>query len=340
MVRNIGVDLGHASVTVSEVGKQIRREPSVILIDKATRRILSVGSAAERGDGRMPGTDCALVRPFKNGMLYSSDFTAGYINALIEDFKPAEAINCVVGTPSDFLPKQENELLSMFQDAGCTGCFVVNRALAALVGAGYSPTMSVISVNIGASATEIAILHKGKIIITSKEPVGSEDFDKAIQTHIQERGGLNISLQIAVKIKEGIGAVWPGRENESIDIDGELALTGTKVRMTLTTEDLVDVFAEPLRALIGAVANTVKGIPSIDVNDIFENGIILTGGGAELFGLDKMLERVLEIKVTRPEHAADAVAIGLSRIHKLIPTKRKLLGKNLTNQLAKLYEKA
>ena len=338
MVTKIGIDLGYANVTLSNVIADIFREPSVVLVDNDSRRILSVGAKAVLGSESAEAKNGILVRPFKNGLLYSSELTREVISSIISNVKPAENIRCILGLPNDILPKQEAELFAMLAGAGVSECFSVKRALASLIGAGYAPTISAISINIGASATEIAVLHKGNIIISSRESVGGEDFDRAIKQFILEQGDMNVSLLVSRTIKERLGAVWQGRESESIDIEGTLSLTGSKVKMSISTEDVVGVFEKPLQKLLLAVANAIKKIPTDAVNDIFENGIILAGGGAELYGLDQMMAKVLGISVTKPRDAIDCIAKGLSRIHTFIPVKTKLLNKNITNHIAKFYE--
>lgn len=338
MITKIGLDLGYSSVTLSNVIADIYREPSVVLVDKNTHRILSIGSKAAYGEeGELSGNGI-LVRPFKNGLLYSPELTKEIVSEVVKAVKSLDKIRCIIGVPSDITPKQESELFGILEEAGIDECLSVNRAIAALIGAGYAPSISAISVNVGASATEVAIIHKGDIIITARETVGGEDFDRAIKQYILDQGDMNVSLLVAKTIKERLGAVWQGRESESIDIEGTLSLTGSKIKMSISTEDVVGVFEKPLQKLLLTVANAVKKIPTECVNDIFENGIVLTGGGAELYGLDTMISKVLGISVTKPPNAMDSVAKGLSRIHTFMPVKKRINRKNVTSQVAKLYE--
>ena len=147
-----------------------------------------------------------------------------------------------------------------------------------------------------------------------------------------------ISLLVARTIKERLGAVWQGRESESIDIEGTLSLTGNKVKMSICTEDIVGVFEEPLRKLLEAVANAVKKVPIECVRDVFENGIILSGGASEIFGLETMMSKVFGVSVTKANSPIDSVSKGLARINTFLPVKSHSGGKNITSQLAKLYE--
>lgn len=336
MVTKIGLDLGYANITLSDVTTGVYREPSVALIDKDSHRIISVGNQAMMGGGENAGG--MLVRPFKNGLLFDHRITESVIANAITAVLPAERVRCVVGVPCDFLPKQEKELFAMLAAAGATECYSVSRSLAALVGAGYSPLMSVISVNIGASSTEISVIHNGTVTYTLRESVGGEDFDRAVKQYILEQGDVNVSLSVARAIKEKLGSVWKGREAESVDIEGTLSLTGNRVRMSVTTEDIVGVFEKPLHRLLMTVADAVKKIPLDFVEDVFKNGIVLSGGGALLYGLDMMMSKVLGIPVTVPDDPMDCVAKGLSRINTFIPMHSRAGGKNVTAQVAKYYE--
>ena len=337
MITKIGLDLGYANITLSNVTAEVYREPSVVLVDKNTRRIISVGNKAALSSDDA-SSEGMLVRPFKNGLLYSSDLTREIIRHAISAIGAADKIRCVIALPSDFIPKQENEVFKMLKDAGVEDCFSVQPAVAALIGSGYSPTISAISVNIGAAFTEIAVLHKGDVLFTVREQVGGEDFDKAVKQYIFEQGDMTVSLLIARTIKERLGAVWQGRESESIDIEGTLSLTGNRVKMSISTEDIVGVFEKPLQKLLMTVANAVKKIPLERVEEIFENGIILSGGGSEIYGLDTMMNKVFGVSVTKATSPIDSVAKGLARINTFMPVRLHSSEKNITSQLAKFYE--
>lgn len=338
MVTKIGLDLGYANITLSDVTTGIYREPSIALVNKETRRIISVGNKAISSGEDGSVEDGILVRPFKNGLLFDRQITEGILENAVSAILPAERVRCVIGVPSDILAKQERELFKMMHEAGVTDCYSVNRALAALIGAGYSPMMSVISVNVGASSTEVIILHKGQIIYSAREAIGGEDFDKVVKQYIFDQGDVNISLSIARAIKERLGAVWQGRESESIEIEGTLSLTGNRVRMSVTTEDIVGVFEKPVHKLLLTIAEGIKKIPLDIVEEIFENGIVLTGGGSLIYGLDTMASKVLGIPVTQPEDPMDSVAKGLSRINTYIPMRIRSNNKNITTQVSKYYE--
>ncbi len=334
MLTKIGLDLGYANITLSDVTSGIGREPSVVLIDKDTRRIISVGESAINAQV----STGILVRPFKNGLLFDSQITRGVIENALSLVRASEKVRCIIGVPAGILPKQEKEIFEMLQDAGADECYSVTRSVAAIIGAGYSPSISAVSVNVGAKKTEVAVLYRGKVYSSVAENVGGEDFDKAVKQYILEQGDVNISLQVARAIKEHLGAVWSGRDPEPIEIEGTLSLTGNRVKMSVGAEDIVGVFEAPLHLLIHTVADAVKRIPFEMVEEIFENGIILTGGGAELFGLDIMMNKVLGISVTKPDGAIDCVAKGLSRINNFIPNRMRTNNKNITQQLCKYYE--
>ena len=336
MITKIGLDLGYANITMSNTAGNVYREPSVAIVDKNTRHVICAGTKAENFN--VLSEDGLLIRPFLNGLLYSSELTRDIINHAISAVRTADKIRCVFAMPSDFVSKQEAEIFKMLNDAGVTECFSVNPAVAALLGAGYSPLISAISVNVGAAFTEIAVLHNGKVVLSARENVGGEDFDKAVKEYIFDQGDMTVSLLSARTIKERLGAVWQGRAPDSVDIEGTLSLTGNHVKMSISDEDIVGVFELPLKKLLQFVANTIKKIPLDYVQDIFENGIVLSGGGAELYGLDIMMNKVFGISVTKSTSPIDSVAKGLSRINTFIPSRCKYEGKNITDQLSDFYE--
>lgn len=335
MVTKIGLDLGYANITLSDSSATVYREPSIALVDKESRRIVAVGdAAAEMFDD---GDKTVLVRPFKNGLLFDHKITQSVISNATRSLTSKDRIRCTVGVPADFTPKEEKELFGMINASGVSDCFAVNRAVAALIGAGYAPSMSVIAVDVGASRTEIAVFNDGEITQAVSLPVGGEDFDKVVKQYIFDQGDVNVSLSVARAIKEKLGSVWNGKPDESIEIEGVLSLTGNRVKMTVSTEDIVGVFEKPLYALLRGVADVIKKIPLDHVEKTFENGIVLTGGGALLYGLDMMMNKVLDIPVTLPKDAMDCVSKGLARINNIIPMKGKPSCKDVTLELTKYY---
>lgn len=337
MITKIGLDLGYANITVSDASAGIYREQSVALIDVDSRRIISVGnSAIEQADAL--GESAILVRPFKNGLLFDRQITQSVVSHVVGSVPKDERLRCVIGIPSDLIAKQEREVFSILSDAGISECYAVNRAAAALIGAGGTPNQSVISVNVGASSTEIAIFHNGNVTYTARENIGGEDFDRAVKQYISDQGGVNVSLSVARAIKEQLGSVWHGKEETSVEIEGTLSLTGNSVKMTIASEDIVGVFEKPLHRLLMAVAVAIKKIPLDQVEEIFKNGIVLTGGGSMIHGLDLMMSKVLGIPVRQPFDPIDSVAKGLSIINTKIPVKRKGAKKNVTNLLSSYYK--
>ena len=256
----------------------------------------------------------------------------------VKSLASEERIRCVIGVPTDLIPKQEKEIYAMLGEAGVSECYSVNRAVAALIGAGQSPLQSIISVNVGASCTEIAVFNNGEVTYTKKESIGGEDFDKAVKQYIFEQGEVNVSLSVARAIKEKLGAVWHGRAEETVDIEGTLSLTGNRVKMTISSEDIVGVFEKPLHRLFMAVAEAIKKIPLDNIENTFKNGIVLTGGGSAIYGMDIMMSKVLGIPVVQPDDAIDSVAKGLALINNVIPIKGRTTNKNITASIADYYQ--
>ncbi len=333
MVNKIGLDLGYANITISDASLEVVREPSVALLDGRTRRILSVGNAAMSTSS----ADGALVRPLKNGILYSAEFTEQIIKNTLKPFLGGADIRCVFGIGAELKPKHLSQLCAILHDAGVKDCYFVNRALAAVVGAGFIPTMSVVSVNIGARATEIAILHEGEIVYSATENIGGEDFDEAVREYILKNGELTITLQDARAIKESIGAVWDGRNAEPIEVTGTLALTGNRIHMSIATEDILGVFERPLHDLLKAIAVPMRELDPKYIDAVIENGIVLTGGGANLYGLDKMMRNVFKLPATLMKDADDCVARGLAAISGFLPVRMRSEGKDITERIPELF---
>ena len=339
MVTKIGLDLGYANITVSDTMAGIYREQSVALIDKDSRRIISVGkSAIDRGDEL--SDKAMLVRPFKNGLLFDRQITQSIVSHVVGEIPKDERLRCVIGIPSDMIAKQEREVFNILNDAGIAECYAINRSVAALIGAGGSPLNNVISVNVGASATEIAVFYNGAITHTSRTMIGGEDFDKAVKQYISEQGGVNISLSVARAIKEQLGSVWHGKEESSIEIEGSLSLTGNSVKMNISSEDIVGVFEKPLHGLLMAVAVAIKNIPLDQVEKVFAGGIVLTGGGSMIHGLDQMMSKVLGISVKQPSDPIDSVAKGLSIVNSKIPVRGKAGRKNVTDSISNYFKES
>ena len=339
MVTKIGLDLGYANITVSDTMAGIYREQSVALIDKDSRRIISVGkSAIDRGDEL--SDKAMLVRPFKNGLLFDRQITQSIVSHVVGEIPKDERLRCVIGIPSDMIAKQEREVFNIINDAGIAECYAINRSVAALIGAGGSPLNNVISVNVGASATEIAVFYNGAITHTSRTMIGGEDFDKAVKQYISEQGGVNISLSVARAIKEQLGSVWHGKEESSIEIEGSLSLTGNSVKMNISSEDIVGVFEKPLHGLLMAVAVAIKNIPLDQVEKVFAGGIVLTGGGSMIHGLDQMMSKVLGISVKQPSDPIDSVAKGLSIVNSKIPVRGKAGRKNVTDSISNYFKES
>lgn len=336
MVTKFGLDLGYANITISDITAGIYREPAVALIDKNTRRIVSVGNSAIEQSDELSDT-AMLVRPFKNGLLFDRQITQSVITHATGNLPADDRVRCVIGLPSDLIPKQEKEIFDMLTEVGIDECYSVNRSVAALMGAGYSPHADIISVNVGASATEIAIFNGGRIVHTSRTVIGGEDFDRAVKQYIAEKGGVNVSLSVARAIKEKLGSVWSGKQEETIDIEGTLALTGNRIRMTISTEDIVGVFEQPLYTLLMAVADSIKKISIDNIKSTLKNGVVLTGGGAMIHGLDIMMSKVLGVPVKTPDDPIDSVARGLAVTNSLIPARGKSGKKNVTNLIADYY---
>ncbi len=329
MITKIGVDFGAAYITLCDSACDISREHSLALIDKQNNALLALGDDTLLQNDK----DGIVVSPFSKGLAEYPEIAFRFIEDVVRAVSPADRIRALTALPSDMSLKAVKEFFTLFYDAGISEVFGIRRAYAAFLGAGGSPLGSGVSVSIGASSTDVCILHKGDILVSSRVPAGGYDFDNAVAEYVRKQADVTISNAVASSIKEKLGAVWPGRPNETVHIEGILSLTGNKVAMDIGTEDIVGVFDKPLQKILMAIADAVKRIPPEAVTDVFSTGIVLSGGGALLFGIDRMIEKVLEIPTHTVMDAETAVARGLARIHSYLPVRLRIGGKDITEKI-------
>ncbi|GEM_PF-3503438 len=335
MITKIGVDFGAAYITLCDAACDISREHSFALIDKQTNALLALGDDTLSDNGK----DGIVVSPFSKGLMEYPEITSRFIEDIVKAVSPADRIRALVALPSDMPPKAVKDFFTLFYDAGISEAFGIKRAYAAFLGAGGNPLGNAVSVNIGASSTDICVLYHGDVILANRVSAGGRDFDMAVSEYVEKQAEVSISNAVATSMKEKLGAVWPGRPSESVRIEGILSLTGNKVSMDITTEDIVGVFEKPLQKIMMAIAETVKEIPTDKITEIFETGIVLSGGGALLFGMDRMVNKVLDIPTHTVMCADTAVARGLARIHSYLPVRLRIGGKDITEKIKEYAKK-
>lgn len=313
--KDIGIDLGTANTIIFMKGKGIIiREPSVVAVDKRTDTVKYVGEEAKEVIGRTPGSIVA-VRPLKDGVIADFDITASMIQIFIKKafnnkmFNRPRIIICI---PSGVTAVERRAVREAALKAGGKHVSVIEEPMAAAIGAGLpvgEATGSMV-VDIGGGTTEVAVLSLGGIVSARSVRIGGDEFDNAIINYIKKEYNLLIGERTAEKIKMEIGSAYEYENEGSMDIKGRDLIDGLPKNITVHAQEIRGALQEPLESVIEAIKETLESTPPELAADIIDSGIMLTGGGALLKGLDKLVHQETDIHVKIAEFPLDCVAQG------------------------------
>ncbi|MBS5145681.1 MAG: rod shape-determining protein MreB [Butyricicoccus pullicaecorum] len=314
---DIGIDLGTASVLVYVKGKGVvLNEPSVVAVDKQTGKILSVGEKAQKMLGRTPGNIVA-IRPMREGVISDYEMTERMIKEFIRKvigfqlFKP----NVVMCVPSIITEVEERAVIDAGTQAGAKRVFLIEEPLAAAIGAGIDiaqPDGNMI-VDIGGGTTDIAVISLGGIVESTSIKIAGDKFDEAIVKYIRRTHNALIGERTAEEIKIGIGCVYPRPEEISMEIKGRCLMTGLPRTFTVTSTEILEAFEEVTTSIVEAVHTVLERTPPELTGDISTNGIVMTGGGALIWGFDKLIAAKTGIPTHVAEKAISCVAFGTGK---------------------------
>ena len=315
---DVGIDLGTASILVYIKGKGVvLKEPSVVAFDRDTNKIKAIGEEARLMLGRTPGNIVA-VRPLRQGVI--SDFTV--TEKMLEHFirkavgkktfrKPKIAV-CV---PSGVTEVEKKAVEDATYQAGAREVFIIEEPIAAAIGAGIDisrPCGNMI-VDIGGGTTDIAVISLGGTVVSTSIKIAGDDFDEAIVRFMRKKHNLLIGERTAEDIKIKVGSCYPRSEVESIDVRGRNLVTGLPKTVTVTSEETEEALKETTSQIVEAVHSVLERTPPELTADIAERGIVLTGGGALLRGLEELLESKTGINTMTAEDPMKCVAIGTGK---------------------------
>ncbi len=316
---DLGVDLGTSNVLIFEDGKGIIvREPSVVAVDKNTGKILQVGAAARNMLGRTPGNVVAM-HPLKDGVISDHEMTVQMLQALFRQasrsslFTPKPRV--VICVPSGVTEVEERTVINAAIDAGARRVYLIEEPLAAAMGAGLDlrgPNGHMV-VDIGAGTTDVAVLSLNGVAASSSIKVAGDAFDEAIGRFVRRKHGVVIGQATAEDIKIQIGSVYPRPENVSMNVKGRDAKTGMPRELTLLSSDIFEVLRRPARQISDAVLSVLEETSPELVSDISENGITLTGGGSQIWGMDRLLTELTSVLCTVADDADSCVAYGCGK---------------------------
>ena len=317
--KDIGIDLGTANTLVYLRGKGIiMREPSVVAVDTKTDEVRSVGHEAKAVIGRTPGSIMA-VRPLKDGVIADFDITANMLARFIKKvcgnsmfFRPRVVI-CI---PSGVTEVERRAVKEAALKAGARQVSVIEEPMAAAIGAGLpisEPSGSMV-VDIGGGTSEVAVISLGGIVAARSVRVGGDEFDQAIIAYIKRKYNLLIGERTAEQIKIEIGSAYELEEEKEMEIKGRNLVDGLPKNITVHSEEIRDALAESLQKVVDAIKETLERTPPELSADIIDHGIMLTGGGALLRGLDELVHRETGIDVHVAETPLDCVAAGTGAV--------------------------
>ncbi|WP_100331722.1 rod shape-determining protein [Bacillus xiapuensis] len=316
--RDLGIDLGTANTLVYLKGKGVVvREPSVVALQTDTKQIVAVGNDAKKMIGRTPGNVVA-TRPMKDGVIADYETTATMIKYYIKQATKngkgmfASKPYVMICVPSGITAVEERAVIDAARQAGARDAYTIEEPFAAAIGANlpvWEPTGSMV-VDIGGGTTEVAIISLGGIVTSQSLRVAGDEMDDAIVAYIRKQYNLLIGDRTSETIKMEIGSAGDFEDIPNMEIRGRDLLTGLPKTIEITGEEIAEALKDTVYAIVDTVKSTLEKTPPELAADIMDRGIVLTGGGALLRNLDKVISNETNMPVIIAENPLDCVAVG------------------------------
>ena len=332
--RDLGIDLGTANTLVFVKGKGIVvREPSVVALRTDTKQIVAVGNSAKLMIGRTPGNVVA-TRPMKDGVIADFETTATMMKHYIDQAQKSNGFfsrkpYVMVCVPSGITAVEKRAVIDATRQAGARDAFLIEEPFAAAIGANLpvmEPTGSMV-VDIGGGTTEVAIISLGGIVTSQSIRTAGDDMDEAIIQYIKKNYNLSIGERTAEQLKLEIGSAIK-IDNEQMDIRGRDLISGLPKTITIHGEEIATALSDTVAAIVESVKNTLEKTPPELSADIIDRGIVLTGGGALLRNIDKVIAQETNMPVIVAEDPLDCVAMGTGKALDNIDIFKKNFGAN------------
>lgn len=321
MSNNIGIDLGTANTLVSVKGKGVvLNEPTVVATNNDTKDIIAVGLEARQMIGRTPG-NITVVRPMQDGVIADYDTTAAMLKYYIKKAKSGNSFigakpNVVICVPSGITKVEERAVVDAAKLAGAKMAFPIAEPFAAAIGADlpvWEPTGSMI-VDIGGGTTEVAVISLGGIVSSMSIKVAGNTIDESIKQHIRHQYNLMIGDRTSEAIKIEIGNALLDKENtEKMDIRGRNLMTGLPETLTIKSDEITLALEDNVNKIVHAIRTTLEKTPPELSADVMNRGIVISGGGAMLRNIDKVISESTDIPVFIAEDPLESVAIGTGK---------------------------
>ena len=318
MAIDIGIDLGTANVLVYIKGKGIvLEEPSVVAVNKDTDEILAVGEEARQMLGRTPGNIVA-VKPLRDGVVSDYDITEKMLKYFIHKaggggrfFKP----RIMVCVPSGVTDVEKRAVRESATQAGGKNVYLIEEPVAAAIGAGLDIARpdGVMVIDIGGGTTDVAVIALGGIVTSASIKIAGDKFDEAIVNYMRRNHKLYIGERTSEDLKKKLGTAFPREESIKSECRGRDVVNGLPKVVEVTSEEIMDALEEPLYQICEAVHQVLENTPPELAADITNSGIVLTGGGAHLYGFDKLIAQHTGMEVRVAENPEQCVAIGTGK---------------------------
>jgi len=315
---DIGIDLGTASVLVYIKGQgTVLQEPSVVAIDKNNDTILAVGDEARSMLGRTPGNIVA-IRPLRQGVISDYGITEKMLKYFITKAvgrplmrKPRIAV-CV---PSSVTEVERRAVEDATRQAGARQVFIIEEPIAAAIGAGIdiSRACGSMIVDIGGGTTDVAVISLGGTVVSTSLKVAGDNFDEAIVRYMRKKHNVLIGERSAEELKINVGTAYSRSVSTSMDVRGRNLVTGLPNTINVTSEEMQEALSEPVTNIIESVYTVLEKTPPELASDVADRGIVMTGGGALLYGLDKLIKEKTGINTVVAEDAVSCVAVGTGK---------------------------
>lgn len=323
MGTDMGIDLGTATVLVYLKDKGVVvKEPSVVAVDKNKNQVLAVGEEARQMIGRTPGNIVA-VRPLRDGVISDYDITEKMLKYFIKKGcgkRKISAPNVMVCIPSQATEVEKRAVINATKNSGAKNVYLIEEPLAAAIGAGLdiSAPNGLMVVDIGGGTTDVAVISLGGVVVRDSLKIAGDKFDEAIIKHIRNKYKLMIGERTAEDLKISIGSAYEGIRNLVMPVKGRNLITGLPDTVEVNSEEIRRALLEPVSLIAETVHAVLERTPPELSADIMESGILLTGGGGLLHGLDKYIEDVTGVTVKVAEDSVECVAKGTGKSLKLL----------------------
>ncbi len=318
-MKSIGIDLGTANTIVYLKGRGIvLREPSVVAIDQRGKHVVAVGNEAKLMLGKTPGSITAM-RPLKDGVIAEFDATA----AMLRHFFKKVSGNTIMSRPKVIIcipygvtEVEKRAVEDVTLEAGAQSVALIEEPVAAAIGSGLrvEDARGSMIVDIGGGTTEVAVLSLGGIVLSTSLRTAGDELDDAISAYIKRKYSVLIGDVTAEALKKRIGSVHPSYDKGVMEVRGRNLLNGLPAIINVTSAEIRESMADEIRSIIESIRVTLENTPPELSSDIYDTGIVLSGGGALLPGLDLLVSRITGIRTVVAKNPLDCVAIGIGRV--------------------------